>query len=107
MASADSFAHLHVHTEYSMLDGAAKVDDLFRTAAEMGMPAVATTDHGFVFGAYDFWKTAKKHGVKPIIGVEAYLTPGTARQDKHPREVGRPPQPLGRRRLGRRLPTPT
>ena len=82
MASADSFAHLHVHTEYSMLDGAAKVDDLFREAAAMGMPAVATTDHGFVFGAYDFWKSAKKHGVKPIIGVEAYLTPGTARQDK-------------------------
>ncbi|WP_380156953.1 DNA polymerase III subunit alpha [Kineococcus sp. R86509] len=81
-SSGDSFAHLHVHTEYSMLDGAAKVDDLFRTAAEMGMPAVATTDHGFVFGAYDFWKTAKKHGVKAIIGVEAYLTPGTARQDK-------------------------
>ncbi len=49
-SSADSFVHLHVHTEYSMLDGAAKVDDLFRTAAEMGMPAVATTDHGFVFG---------------------------------------------------------
>ncbi|GAB7191109.1 DNA polymerase III subunit alpha [Kineococcus sp. NUM-3379] len=77
-----SFVHLHVHTEYSMLDGAAKVDDLFAEAARMGMPAVATTDHGFVFGAYDFWKTAKKHGVKPIIGVEAYLTPGTARRDR-------------------------
>ncbi|NAZ82423.1 DNA polymerase III subunit alpha [Kineococcus sp. R8] len=82
MASADSFVHLHVHTEYSMLDGAAKVDDLFRESAAMGMPAVATTDHGFVFGAYDFWKTAKKHGVKPIIGVEAYLSPGTARADR-------------------------
>ncbi|GAA4974057.1 DNA polymerase III subunit alpha [Kineococcus glutinatus] len=77
-----SFVHLHVHTEYSMLDGAAKVDDLFAEAARMGMPAVATTDHGFVFGAYDFWRSAKKHGVKPIIGVEAYLTPGTARQDR-------------------------
>ncbi|MFB9378904.1 DNA polymerase III subunit alpha [Kineococcus gynurae] len=82
MASADSFVHLHVHTEYSMLDGAAKLDDLFRETAAMGMPALATTDHGFVFGAYDFWRTARKHGVNPIIGVEAYLTPGTARQDK-------------------------
>ena len=79
---ADSFVHLHVHTEYSMLDGAAKIDDLFAEAARMGMPAVATTDHGFVFGAYEFWKKAKKHGVKPIIGVEAYLTPGTSRRDR-------------------------
>ncbi|MFI7589402.1 DNA polymerase III subunit alpha [Spongisporangium articulatum] len=82
MPSTDSFVHLHVHTEYSMLDGAAKIDDLFAEAARMGMPAVATTDHGFVFGAYEFWKKAKKHGVKPIIGVEAYLTPGTARGDR-------------------------
>jgi DNA polymerase III subunit alpha len=80
--SADSFVHLHVHTEYSMLDGAAKIDDLFAEAARMGMPAVATTDHGFVFGAYEFWKKAKKHGVKPIIGCEAYLTPGTSRFDR-------------------------
>ncbi len=81
-SASDSFVHLHVHTEYSMLDGAAKIDDLFAEAARMGMPAVATTDHGFVFGAYEFWRKAKKYGVKPIIGVEAYLTPGTARQDR-------------------------
>jgi DNA polymerase III subunit alpha len=81
-SGSDSFVHLHVHTEYSMLDGAAKIDDLFSEAARMGMPAVATTDHGFVFGAYEFWKKAKKHGVKPIIGVEAYLTPGTSRKDR-------------------------
>jgi DNA polymerase-3 subunit alpha len=79
---SDSFVHLHNHTEYSMLDGAAKIDDLFAEAARMGMPAVATTDHGFVFGAYEFWKKAQKHGVKPIIGVEAYLTPGTSRRDR-------------------------
>ncbi len=79
---SDSFVHLHNHTEYSMLDGAAKIDDLFSEAARMGMPAVATTDHGFVFGAYEFWKKAKKHGVKPIIGVEAYVTPGTNRKDR-------------------------
>ncbi|WP_369812810.1 DNA polymerase III subunit alpha [Kineosporia sp. R_H_3] len=65
-----------------MLDGAAKIDDLFSEAARMGMPAVATTDHGYLFGAYEFWKKAKKYGVKPIIGVEAYLTPGTSRFDR-------------------------
>jgi DNA polymerase III subunit alpha len=81
-SGGDSFVHLHVHTEYSMLDGAAKIDDLFAEAARMGMPAVATTDHGFVFGAFEFWKKAKKYGVKPIIGVEAYLTPGTSRFDR-------------------------
>src|ERR1019366_8441139 len=77
-----SFVHLHVHTEYSMLDGAARIDELFATAAQMGMPALATTDHGYVFGAYEFWSKAKKYGIKPIIGVEAYLTPGTHRTDK-------------------------
>ncbi|MHB8274900.1 MAG: DNA polymerase III subunit alpha, partial [Dermatophilaceae bacterium] len=81
-ASDKSFVHLHVHTEYSMLDGAARIDELFETAAQMGMPALATTDHGYVFGAYEFWSKAKKYGVKPIIGVEAYLTPGTHRTDK-------------------------
>ncbi|HSF99196.1 MAG TPA: PHP domain-containing protein, partial [Ornithinibacter sp.] len=78
----DSFVHLHVHTEYSMLDGAARIGDLFARAAEMGMPALATTDHGYVFGAYEFWKKAQGTGVKPIIGVEAYVTPGTHRTDK-------------------------
>ncbi|HEX6918872.1 MAG TPA: DNA polymerase III subunit alpha, partial [Actinomycetes bacterium] len=80
--SDDSFVHLHVHTEYSMLDGAARVDELLAEAARMGMPALATTDHGFVFGAYEFWKAAQRHGVKPIIGVEAYVTPGTHRSDR-------------------------
>ncbi len=80
--STDSFVHLHVHTEYSMLDGAARIGDLFTKAAEMGMPALATTDHGYVFGAYEFWKKAQGTGVKPIIGVEAYVTPGTHRTDK-------------------------
>ena len=73
----DSFVHLHVHTEYSMLDGAARLDDLFAKAAELGMPALAMTDHGNVFGAYDFWNKAKAHGIKPIIGTEAYLAPGS------------------------------
>jgi DNA polymerase-3 subunit alpha len=78
---ADSFAHLHVHTEYSMLDGAARVKDLFAEAERMGMPALACTDHGNLYGAYDFYTAAKAHGVKPIIGIEAYLAPGD-RRDK-------------------------
>jgi len=80
---ADSFVHLHVHTEYSMLDGAARVGQLLDAAVEQGMPAVAITDHGYVFGAYDFWSQARQRGIKPIIGVEAYLAPGaTSRRDK-------------------------
>ncbi|MFC0580844.1 DNA polymerase III subunit alpha [Micrococcoides hystricis] len=81
-ARKDEFVHLHNHTEYSMLDGAARVSDLMVRAKELGMGAIATTDHGFIFGAYDFWKQGKEHGVKPIIGVEAYLTPGTHRTDR-------------------------
>ncbi len=80
---ADSFVHLHVHTEYSMLDGAARVGELLDAAVQQGMPAVAITDHGYVFGAYDFWAQARQRGIKPIIGVEAYLAPGTtSRRDK-------------------------
>ncbi len=71
--SGDSFVHLHNHTEFSMLDGAARLDDLFRESARMGMPALAMTDHGNVYGAYEFWRKAKAHGVKPIIGMEGYL----------------------------------
>ncbi len=82
MAAGDSFAHLHVHTEYSMLDGAARIGELFKTAEQMGMPALATTDHGYVFGAYEFWKTAQKYNVKPMIGVEAYITPHTHRSER-------------------------
>ena len=82
MPSDDSFVHLHVHTEYSMLDGAARIDELFRAAQEQGMPALATTDHGYLFGAYEFWRTAQKYDVKPIIGIEAYVTPQTHRSDR-------------------------
>ncbi|MGB3685917.1 MAG: DNA polymerase III subunit alpha [Ornithinimicrobium sp.] len=77
-----NFVHLHNHTEYSMLDGAARIKEMFATAAEYGMPAIATTDHGYVFGAYEFWAAARAYDVKPIIGVEAYVTPGTHRSDK-------------------------
>ena len=81
-AAKDGFVHLHVHTEYSMLDGAARLDELFARTAELGMPAIAMTDHGNVFGAYDFYRKAKAAGVKPIIGMEAYLTPNTSRFDR-------------------------
>ena len=74
--SKDSFVHLHVHTEYSMLDGAARVRPLIERAAEYGMPAIGISDHGNNHGSFDFYKTAKDVGVKPIIGIEAYLAPG-------------------------------
>ena len=74
--------HLHVHTEYSMLDGAARLGALTERAAELGMPAVAMTDHGNVFGAYEFYKKAQAAGVKPIIGIEAYFTPNISRFEK-------------------------
>ncbi|MCW2854156.1 MAG: dnaE, partial [Nocardioides sp.] len=79
---SDSFVHLHVHTEYSMLDGAARLGALTERAAELGMPAVAMTDHGNVFGAYEFYAKAKKAGVKPIIGIEAYFTPNISRFER-------------------------
>lgn len=82
MVEKKSFAHLHVHTEYSMLDGAARLGDLFKETKSLGMDSIAITDHGFIFGAYDFWSQAREHGVKPIIGVEAYVTPQTSRFDR-------------------------
>ncbi|MEG2577270.1 MAG: PHP domain-containing protein, partial [Glutamicibacter sp.] len=81
-ATRDGFVHLHTHTEYSMLDGAARLGELFAEANRQGMEAMAITDHGYLFGAFDFWRQATGAGVKPIIGVEAYVTPGTARDDK-------------------------
>lgn len=77
-----SFVHLHVHTDYSMLDGAAKIKQLVKEVAEQEMPAVAMTDHGNMHGAYEFFMAANDAGIKPIIGLEAYLTPGTHRTDR-------------------------
>jgi DNA polymerase-3 subunit alpha len=71
----ETFVHLHVHTEYSMLDGAAKNGKLFAEVGRQGMPAVAMSDHGNMFGAYEFHQVAVKSGVKPIIGIEAYVAP--------------------------------
>jgi DNA polymerase III subunit alpha len=84
----DSFVHLHVHTEYSMLDGAARLGDLFREAGRLEMPAMAMTDHGNVFGAYDFYKQANAAGIKPIIGMEGYFVPIGTRHDRQPFEFG-------------------
>ncbi|MGC4959901.1 DNA polymerase III subunit alpha [Gordonia sp. DT218] len=74
---ADSFVHLHNHTEYSMLDGAAKVSPLFAEAQRLGMPAIGMTDHGNMFGASEFYNAAVKHDITPIIGIEAYIAPAS------------------------------
>ena len=68
-----SFAHLHVHTEYSLLDGFSNIKKLIKRVKEMEMPAVAITDHGTMFGVIDFYKAAKAEDIKPIIGLEAYM----------------------------------
>jgi DNA polymerase-3 subunit alpha len=73
----DSFVHLHLHTEYSLLDGAVRTKELMKKAAEFKMPAVAITDHGNLFGAIEFYQEATKAGIKPIIGCEAYVAPGS------------------------------
>ena len=67
-----AFTHLHVHTEYSLLDGAARIRDVVARARELGMESLAITDHGVMFGAVDFYKECKKQGIKPIIGCEVY-----------------------------------
>lgn len=86
-AASDNFAHLHVHTEYSMLDGASRLDDLFTEAARLEMPAIAMTDHGNLYGAYDFWKKGRAAGVKPIIGLEGYYAP-QGRFERKPFDFG-------------------
>src|SRR5439155_20744320 len=73
----DSFVHLHLHTEYSLLDGAIRIRELMKKAAEFKMPAVAMTDHGNLYGAIEFYQEAQRAGVKPIVGCEAYIAPGS------------------------------
>ena len=72
-----SFVHLHNHTEYSMLDGAAKIAPMLAEAQRLEMPAIGMTDHGNMFGASEFYNLATEAGIKPIIGVEAYIAPGS------------------------------
>lgn len=78
------FAHLHIHTHYSLLDGLCKIDNLIQRAKELGYESLAITDHGNLYGAIEFYKKCKKEGIKPIIGVEAYLSPRTI-YDKTPK----------------------
>ena len=73
----NNFVHLHVHTQYSLLDGFSRIPDLVSYAKELGMNAIAVTDHGKMFGAIEFYQEAKKQGIKPIIGCEVYLTQGS------------------------------
>ena len=79
-----SFVHLHLHTMYSLLDGAIRIEHLMKRASEFKMPAVAITDHGNMFGAVDFYLMAEKYGIKPIIGCEVYVAPGS----RHDRRSG-------------------
>ena len=71
------FVHLHLHSQYSLLDGAIRINDMMDKAREFKMPAIAVTDHGNMFGAVEFYESAMKHGIKPIIGCEVYLAPGS------------------------------
>ena len=76
------FIHLHVHSQYSLLDGAIRFEEAFEKAASMGMTAVALTDHGNMFGAVEFYQTAQKRGLKPIVGCEVYVAPGSRLERK-------------------------
>src|SRR5438552_17586148 len=91
--ASESFVHLHTHSEYSLLDGASRVDELCAKAAEFGMPAIALTDHGAMFGTLDFYEAARRHGIRPIIGVEADVAPGK-RFDRTPGESEEKYRPL-------------
>ena len=88
---SDSFVHLHVHTEYSMLDGAARLKEMFAEVGRQKMPAIAMTDHGNTHGAYDFYQQATAAEVTPIIGIEAYVAP-SSRYIKKPVRWGEPSQ---------------
>ena len=75
-----SFTHLHLHTEYSMLDGAARIDEVVAAARADGQPAVGITDHGNMYGILDFYKACRNVGVKPILGTEAYMAAESRRE---------------------------
>ena len=101
--SRDSFVHLHLHTEYSLLDGSIRMKEVMKKAAEFGMPAVAITDHGNLHAAWEFQESARKAGIKPIIGIEAYVAPASrkergrpmpaaARSSPHRAETAAPPR---------------
>src|SRR5436853_7684317 len=76
------YVHLHLHTEYSLLDGACRLDRLMDKAADLKLPALAITDHGVLYGAIDFYQAARAKGIKPIIGCEVYVAPGSRFEKK-------------------------
>ena len=86
---ADRFVHLHLHTEYSLLDGACAIKRLMPRLKELGMDSCAVTDHGSLFGAVEFYNAATKNGIKPIIGCEVYVAPNS-RESRVPREDDEP-----------------
>ncbi len=88
---SDQFVHLHVHTEFSILDGAARIKEMMAEVQRLGMPAVAITDHGNMHGVFEFYKAAQGAGVKPVLGIEAYLAP-SSRFDRRVVRWGRPDQ---------------
>ena len=83
----DSFTHLHLHSQYSLLDGAIRLNDLFKRAQELEMPAIAMTDHGNMFGGIDFYTRALGAGIKPILGSEIYFTPGSRHDRRAPKNL--------------------
>ncbi|MFQ6806791.1 MAG: PHP domain-containing protein [Lachnospiraceae bacterium] len=83
-----NFTHLHVHTEYSLLDGSNKIKECMSRVKELGMDSVAITDHGVMYGVIDFYKAAKAAGINPVLGCEVYVAPGS-RFDREARETAR------------------
>src|SRR5258708_16236604 len=110
-----SFVHFHCHAEYSLLDGANRIDDLIERALEFEQPAVAITDHGNLHAAWEFQEKAKKAGIKPIIGMEAYVATGSRHERARPTGGGKPhypppplpPAPLGHKNLLKLSPPPS
>src|SRR4030095_11426382 len=81
---AGSFTHLHVHTHYSLLDGACRCSDPVKRTKALGMDSIAISDHGCMFGVIEFYNECKKEGIKPILGMEAYMAPGDRRERSTP-----------------------
>ena len=83
------FTHLHVHTEYSLLDGSSKIKELVSRAKELGMDSLAITDHGVMYGVIDFYRAAKAAGINPVLGCEIYVAPGslTGKQEMQKKAV--------------------
>ena len=98
---SESFTHLHVHTEYSLLDGAARVGELVKAAADDGQSALGITDHGNMYGILDFYQACKEQGVKPILGTEAYMAYES--REERPARTGRLDDSGGETSKGRKL----